>query len=113
MPPVNGFDDAKNKVPVYSSDEMDTIDSGKQDKAIVRSVTLAANGWSDVVGGKQQSVTVAGVTSTNTVIVSPAPLSIEDYSAKKVYCSAQAENSLTFKCTSNPAGDLSVNVVIL
>jgi len=47
------------------------------------------------------------------VIVSPDPSGFNDYVDWVVYCSAQWANSLTFTCTSEPAVDILVNVVIL
>ena len=72
-------------------------------------VTLASAWWSS----NTQTVTATGVTATNTVIVSPAPASIEDYTDWKVYCSAQGTDSLTFTCDTTPSNNITVNVVIL
>lgn len=72
-------------------------------------VTLTSAGWNS----KTQTVTATGVTASNTVIVSPDPSGFNDYVDWVVYCSAQWSNSLTFTCTSEPAVDIVVNVVIL
>jgi hypothetical protein len=72
-------------------------------------VTLTVAGWNN----KTQTVTATGVTASNTVIVSPAPASIDDYATNKVYWSAQGSNSLTFSCTDTPTGDIDVNVLIM
>lgn len=72
-------------------------------------VTLTSAWWSS----STQTVTATGVTASNTVIVSPAPSSIADYTAWWVYCSAQGTNSLTFTCDTDPSNDITVNVVIL
>lgn len=61
----------------------------------------------------QQSVTVSGVTTSNTIIVTPAPASYDAYCEAGIYCSAQAANSLTFKCSTVPASSLTVNIMIL
>ncbi len=61
----------------------------------------------------QQTVTVSGVTTSNTVIVSPAPASYDAYCEAGIYCSAQAANSLTFKCDTAPSASLTVNVMIV
>lgn len=61
----------------------------------------------------QQTVTVSGVTSSNYVIVSPAPASYDDYCEAGIYCSAQGTNSLTFKCDTAPSSSLTVNVMII
>lgn len=69
-------------------------------------VTLTTAGWSS----KKQTVTAAGVTTSNTVIVSPAPASFLAYSDARVRCTAQAGNALTFTCEDVPAEALTVNV---
>ena len=70
---------------------------------------LTAAGWS----GGVQTVAVTGVTENNGVVVSPAPASFERYGDAGVFCSAQAEGSLTFSCSDLPTDDLSVNVLIV
>lgn len=72
-------------------------------------VTLYAWSWSS----NTQTVTASGVTSSNTIIPSPAPESHKAYGEAGVYCSAQASDSLTFTCTDTPSADLTVNVLIL
>ena len=56
---------------------------------------------------------VTGVTTSNSVIVSPAPSSISDYVSAGVYCSAQGAGTLTFTASSTPTADLTVNVMIV
>ena len=75
------------------------------------SVTLAAGAanWVD----NAQTATVSDVTTTNNVIVSPAPASSEAYSDAEIRCTAQGAGSLTFTCGSVPDEDVTVNVVIL
>lgn len=72
-------------------------------------ITLTSAWWSN----NEQSVTATGVSASNNVIISPAPSSISDYANGMVYCSAQASNSLTFSCTTEPENDITVNVLIL
>ena len=71
--------------------------------------TLTSAWWSS----STQTVSVTGVTASNTVIVSPAPSSISDYTDNWVYCSAQGSGTLTFTCDSDPSSDITVNVVIM
>ena len=73
------------------------------------SVTLSASWWSN----KTQTVTATWVSSSNSVVVSPAPANIEDYTESKIYCSAQWTNTLTFTCDTVPSSAITVNVVIL
>lgn len=82
---------------------------GAEGKHSTVTATLAAASWSS----NAQTVTVSGVTSSNTVIISPAPASQEAYTKAGVYCSDQAANSLTFSCKTAPTAALTVNVVIL
>lgn len=68
-------------------------------------IELTANGWGD----NEQTVTVTGVTEDNYVFVNGVD---ESYSDNEVKCIGQSENSLTFKCGSIPADNLSVNLAI-
>lgn len=73
------------------------------------SVTLTTAWWSS----STQTVSATWVTASNTVIVSPAPSSISDYTDNWVYCSAQGSGTLTFTCDSTPSNSITVNVVIM
>lgn len=73
-----------------------------------KTATLSTT-WSS----NQQTVSVTGVTASNTVIVTPAPASFNDYCACGIYCLSQAANSLTFKCDDVPSTDLTVNILII
>ena len=75
-------------------------------------VTLISGNWSN----NTQTVSVpssVGIKSTPLVIVSPTPNSFSNYGDSGIYCSAQANNSLTFICESPPSSDIIVNVVRL
>lgn len=72
-------------------------------------VTLAVADWSS----NAQTVSVQGVSSSNTVLVAPAPSSNADYVSAGILCTAQATNSLTFTCQTVPSNAITVNVVIL
>lgn len=78
-----------------------------QQKALV--LTLESANWS----ADEQTVTATWVTANNSVIVSPAPSSITDYTDWWVYCSGQSTDSLTFACSDTPSNDIDVNVVVL
>ena len=71
--------------------------------------SLSASAWSN----NQQTVSVAGVTASNTVIVTAAPASYAHYNECAVRCSAQAAGKLTFTCTYKPTANLTANVLIL
>ena len=83
--------------------------TGLQTQHSILSVTLAAANWSS----NTITVSATWVTASNTVIVSPAPSSFSAYTSGVVYCSAQASDSLTFSCTTEPTSDITVNVLIL
>lgn len=70
--------------------------------------TLAVNDWSS----NTQTVTVQGVTASNTVFVAPAPASNADFVAAGIVCTSQASNSLTFTCATTPSSAITVNVCI-
>ena len=72
-------------------------------------LTLPETGWSN----NEITVTAAGVTTSNTVVVSPAASSHDSYGSAGVFCSAQGTDSLTFTCGDTPSSDLSVNVLII
>ena len=69
--------------------------------------TLVAANWSN----NSQTINVTGVTANNVVLVSPTPVSADDYAAAGVLCVAQATGQLTFTCTTTPLVDLTVNIV--
>lgn len=87
-----------------------TADSAVQASTkITETVTLTVANWS----GNAQTVSVAGVTEYNTVLVTAAPDSYVAYNDAMVYCSAQGDGILTFACSAVPSSDLNVNVLIL
>ena len=81
----------------------------KQDVINTITVTLASASWSN----DEITVTATWVTATNSVIVSPVPSSISDYTSAGIYCSAQGTDSLTFSCSTTPYTDIDVNVMIV
>lgn len=72
-------------------------------------VNLPVSGWVK----NNQTVSVGGVTASNTVIVTASPASYEHYNECAVRCSAQAAGELTFTCTDKPTANLTANVLIL
>lgn len=83
--------------------------NGKQEKHKTASVQLATSGWAN----NKQTVSLNGMTANTTIIVASAPENYEAYSKAGVYCSAQAEGSLTFTCKSAPTTALTANIMIL
>lgn len=74
------------------------------------SISLAPDSsWSDLA----QTVNVDGVTGDNIIVVTPSPESYIVYGEAGIYCSAQANGKLTFKCETVPSDTITVNVLIL
>ena len=82
---------------------------GAQAAVVKKTGSLTVARWSS----KKQTISVAGVTASNCVIVAPAPASQEAYVAAGIKCTTQASGTLTFTCESVPAVALTVNVAIL
>ena len=123
---------ATNNVEVYHEP---TTANGVPNKAYVDSksptsvtVTLTADGWVDatavpppdpvgptVTQIKQQTVTVSGVSASETAqLITPTPAiaSQTAYYEAGIMCTGQAANSLTFTCQTVPTSNLTVYVVI-
>ena len=78
-------------------------------KSIGVAVNLPASGWAS----NKQTVSVAGVTEDNNVIVSAAPDSRSAWNDAEIYGSAQAVDKLTFSCGTTPTTDVTAHVVIM
>lgn len=72
-------------------------------------VTLSTSGWSE----NAQTVSVADVAADSIVVVAPTPASRKAYIEADVYCSAQGNGTLTFRCEDVPSAALTVNVQII
>lgn len=79
--------------------------------AYTTTATLSASGWNSST--KSQTITVAVVSADDDVVATYAPDSHDAYVNAGVYCSAQADGSLTFKCNKIPSADLIVNIMLL
>lgn len=78
---------------------------------VYRTITLTASAWSN----NAQTVTVNGVLADETkqlIQPMPAVASQSAYIEAGIICTAQAENSLTFTCSTVPTEDISLFVVI-
>lgn len=78
---------------------------------VYRTVTLSVSTWSS----NTQTVTVTGVLADETkqlIQPMPAVASQSAYIEAGIICTAQAENSLTFTCSTVPTEDISLFVVI-
>lgn len=70
---------------------------------------LGTTGWSN----NAKTVNVTGVTSSNTVIISPAPADADSWAAAGIICTAQGSGTLTFECDTVPSSSLTANILIL
>ena len=95
---------------------MGTDLSSKQAKYLSTVVTIAPSDWVlDQTNGFRATKTVAGVTATNLVQVSPDASSIDDYSDNNIMCDSQSSDELQFHAkdiSAPPAMNIIVNVVV-
>lgn len=82
---------------------------GAQSQHIPITVDIPMSGWSS----NSQTVTVDGITSTNTVIVASNPSCHEAYNESGIICTLQENNALTFTCSETPTSNLQANIIIL
>lgn len=81
----------------------------KQEKSKTTSITLSSANWSNNI----QTVNIESVTQNSIILPAPAPESYIAYCEAGIYCSAQADKTLTFTCTDAPSVNLTVNVLIM
>ena len=118
---THGFGPGKNRVLVISEeafeDEVDAVVdpklAAKQNQHLHLTGSLVVANWTATTGGYTQTIDVTGVTATNTLIISPAATSLEEYGSCIVYATAQGAGTITFFAKYTPSNALTVNVVIL
>ena len=84
-------------------------------KPKAKTVTLSSTGWTASGDVYTQTVTISGVSATETeqeIHVTPATASMTAYMEAGVYASGQAANQITFKASKKPTADLTVYAVI-
>lgn len=74
-------------------------------------VSLPVSGWVAQNGLYKQSVTVANMNATKSVIVNPAAATATAYSASEIKCTGQSTNTLEFTAVSKPAAVINVDVL--
>lgn len=94
---------------LQNADTNSYLESRMQTKHDVLTVTLAAANWSDL----EQTIEATGITALTTIIVSPMPSNYDEYCEAGIYCVAQAEGVVTFKCKEVPSSDLVVYLLTL
>ena len=85
---------------------VNSLNTNKQNKHKTLTVTLPA-------GSTSWTVTANGVTPNNTVLCTPAYASADEAASKRVMCSAQRANSLTFTAKRATSTNITMNVLIL
>lgn len=93
----------------YGADGNLIIGTAASTKRTEVNILLPASGWVD----NEQTVAVPAAVSGCTVFAGGDDASEPEYSTCEVYCSGQADRSLTFSCTYLPMEDVVANVVIL
>ena len=83
--------------------------SGVQQKHTATSCNLSVLGSSV----HTWTVSVPGVTASNTVVVTPNPTYFADWVDNRVRCTGQANGTLYFACDTNPTRQITANVLIL
>lgn len=91
-----------------SSDISGNVTISSLKKYSLSAVLTAAN-WSN----NSQSITATGVDGTNTVFITAAQGSKDEYRNCQVQCTTQASNSLTFSCVTVPSNDIIINITAL
>ena len=90
----------------WLSEQILALQSNKETQSIL---ILKSTDWVE----KSQTLEVAGVTETNTVIICPITSDQDVYTNYGVSCVAQGDGTLTFECDELPEVDIRINVVIL
>lgn len=75
-------------------------------------VSLPLSGWTGS-STFTNTIAVSSVKADTIVIASPAPSDKDMFAFSNVYCSTQAEGSLTFTAKTKPAIDLAANLIIV
>lgn len=86
-----------------------THDYGAKSQAKTASLTVA--GWDS--SALTQTVSVAGVTASNNIIVAPAPASHEAWGAAGIRATAQASGTVTFTCATVPTEAITAQILIV
>ena len=84
-----------------------TLPEGATAAANTCSLTVA--GWSS----NTQTVSVEGMAADRIVIIGPVVGSIDVCKTNAVYCSAQGNGTLTFKCQTTPSAAITMNVIMI
>lgn len=77
--------------------------------ATANTCSLTVAGWSS----NTQTVSIEGMTADRIAIIGPVVGSIDVCKTNAVYCSAQGNGTLTFKCQTTPSVAITMNVIMI
>ncbi len=103
------FKDWFNNLQDYINENTETMLVGALPTSVT--VTLTPENWVANGGAFKQSVTVAGMNATKSVIVNASEDSTDAYTDSSVKCSSQADNVLEFTAATQPTTSVNVNVL--
>lgn len=75
-------------------------------------VSLPLSGWAGSTTFTN-TIAISSIKADTIVIASPAPSDKDVFAFSDIYCSAQAEGSLTFTAKTKPTADLTANLIIV
>lgn len=75
-------------------------------------VSLPLSGWTGSTTFTN-TISISSIKADTIVVASPAPSDKDTFAFSNVYCSAQAEGSLTFTAKTKPNADLTANLIIV
>ena len=77
--------------------------------AVANTCSLTVAGWSS----NTQTVSIEGMAADRIAIIGPVVGSIDVCKTNAVYCSAQGNGTLTFKCQTTPSAAITMNVIMI
>ncbi|MBQ3551764.1 MAG: hypothetical protein IJA35_01200 [Clostridia bacterium] len=86
---------------------------GTKDGVLARSITIPQTAWQSIALPPSVNIAVPGASGDKVIFVSADRSSYKYYTDAGVYCKSASEGYLTFACESIPAGDVTVNIVML
>lgn len=108
--PIN--DSSATTTNPWSGSKIQSALAGKQAAITIATATLPASGWSGA-GPYSKTITVAGVTASNVVVVSPNPSDFLLWCQCQIRATAQGSGTLAFLSEIKPDEDIDVNIVLI